>query len=279
MFALPAEELTVFVLVLLAYLAASVVAILQLLPGGRKYQPLLSPFICLAVALEAVLLVLRAAVLKAVPLTGLFESMIVLTLTFGLIYLFLGRAIRQVWFGSVMTWVILAMILMAAAVAEPALEPVAVVTTPWAIAHGISMVLASASITFATASAFLYLLGRRKLKQKKVLQVLGRMPNIEKLERMNLFGIRAGFVLLTIGFISGLGLVSMLGTGIAAWLSDVKVISIITAWVLLGAILVSNRLLKLEGRIRGYITIVAFAVLMFAILGVAILGTTQHRFS
>ena len=171
------------------------------------------------------------------------------------------------------------MILMGGIVAEPATEPDAVAATPWAIAHGMTMILGGASIMFATASALLYLLGCHKLKRKKVLEVLGRVPNIEKLEQMTLFGMRAGFVLITIGLISGLGLVSLLGTGILEWLADGKVICIIAAWVLLGIVLVSDRLLFLKGKLRAYITIAVFVLVLLAILGVTMLGATQHDFS
>ncbi len=292
MLGLPMPEIIVFLSAVLIHLVAAIVGILQLLAGGRKYKRFLSPLVSVAVALEVVILIFRAVALKAIPLTGLFESMIVLTIVFGLIYLFFSIAIGQVWFGSVMAWVILTMIVMAGIVAKPAAEPDAIAATPWAIAHGIAMILGGASITFATASAFLSLLGSRKLKRKEVMQVLGKVPNIEKLERMNLLGVKAGFVLLTIGLISGLGLASMLGTGPTksgmiqsrsstwvAWLADGKVVSIIVAWILLGIILVSNRMLLLKGKMRAYLTVVAFVLVLFAILGVTILGATQHDFT
>ena len=122
MLSLPIPELIIFTFVLALYLAATIVGILQLRDGGEKYKRLLLPLVCLAVTLEAVLLIFRAVAIKAVPLTGIFESMIVLTIVFGLIYLFVSIAIQQVWFGSVMVWVILGLIILAAIVAEPASE-------------------------------------------------------------------------------------------------------------------------------------------------------------
>jgi ABC-type uncharacterized transport system permease subunit len=140
------------------------------------------------------------------------------------------------------------------------------------------MILGGASTVFATASSFLYLLGSNRLKSKKVMLVLGRVPNIEKLEQMILFGIRASFVLITTGLIIGMGLVSVVGTGIVRWLTDLKVICIIAAWVLLGIILLLNRLLLLKGKVRAHMTIAVFVFMLFAILVATILGTT-HDFS
>jgi ABC-type uncharacterized transport system permease subunit len=273
---MPIPEVAIFVLVVVVYLAAAIVGIVQLLAGGEKYNRFLLPLVLLAVTLETVILILRAIAIETVPLTGLFESMIVLTIVFGLIYVFFSVAIKQVWFGSVMAWVILAMILMGGIVAEPAAEPAVVAATPWAIAHGMTMILGGASIMFATASALLHLLGCQKLKRKKVLEVLGRVPNIERLEQMTLSGMRAGFLLITIGLISGLGLVSLLGTGIAEWLADGKVICISAAWVLLGIVLASNHLFLLKSKLRAYLVIVVFVLVLFAILGVTIVGATHQ---
>jgi len=276
-------EMVIFVFVVVIYLAAAILGILQLLTDADKYKRFLLPLVSLAVSLEAVILIFRAVSIKAVPLTGLFESMIVLTIVFGLIYLFFSIAIQQVWFGSVMVWVIFAMILMAGAAAEPASEPHAAAATPWAIAHGIAMILGGASIAFATASAFLYLFGRRRLKQKKVMQVLGRVPNIEKLERMNLFGIRVGFVLITIGLISGIGLATVKSTtlGISAldWLTDAKIILIGAVWVLLAAILTLRRMAALKGKMTAYMTTAAFFLILFALVGATLFFGTKHNFT
>ena len=280
---LPISELIVFICIVAVYLAAAVVGVLQLSAAREKCRHLLTPLVSLAVVLEAVMLIFRAVAIKAVPLTGLFESMIVLTIVFALTYLFFSIVIRQVWFGSVMVWIILAMILMAGIVAKPASEPFAVAATPWAIAHGVAMILGGASIAFATASAFLYLLGRRKLKQKKVMQVLGKVPNFEKLERLNLFGIKACFVLITFGLASGVGLAAVKSAALEIsfldWLTDAKIVLIAAAWLLLAIILLLQYIIPLRGKVMAYITMVAFFMILFAIAGVAVFCGTKHNFT
>jgi len=195
MFNLPFPEMAVFILVVVICFAAAVVGILQLLSQGEKLRRSLLALVSLAVTLEAVILIFRAIAIKAVPLTGLFESMIVLTIVFGLTYLFLSIAIHRVWFASVMVWVLLLLVLMAGVVAKPASQAHEAASTPWAIAHAIAMILGGASAMLATASAVLYLFAERKLKQKNLLHVLDKVPNIEKLEHMNLLGLKSCFVL------------------------------------------------------------------------------------
>jgi ABC-type transport system involved in cytochrome c biogenesis permease subunit len=279
MFDLPAVEAIVLALAMFAYAAAGVIAVLQLLRKNRQYGSLLLPLIAAAIVLEVLLLVLRGASIRAVPLTGLFDSLIVLALVFGVLYLFLRSTVEQVWFGSVMVWVILGIVLMAALVARPASRPRDVAATPWAVAHGSAMILATAAVVFAAANSALYLLGSYRLKHKGIMQVLGRIPNMETLTRMNRIGVRVGFVLLTLGVISGLGLASLVGPGIARWLADGKVICIIGAWGLLGAILVLGRFNLLKVKARAYVTILALGLLLVAIIGVTVAGATQHKFS
>jgi ABC-type transport system involved in cytochrome c biogenesis permease subunit len=279
MFDLSVPEVIVLLLVVAVHAAAAAVAALQLVTSGQRYGVFLVPLVLAAVVLDAVMLGLRAVSIEAVPLTGLFESLLVLALVFGVLYLLLRHAIDQVWFGSVMVWVIFGMILMAALVAKPASRPEAVAATPWALAHATAMILASASIMFAAASSVLYLLGSHRLKQKKIVLVLGRIPNMETLARMNWAGVRVGFVLLMLGVISGLFLAVLHGPGIAPWLMDVKVICIVLAWGLLGAILLLDRLRLLKAKTRAYATLVVFGLILVAIVGVTVVGATQHRFS
>ncbi len=282
MLELPMPEMVIFVSVGILCLAAAIIGIVQLQSGGEKYRHLLLPIVSLVICLEAVILIFRAIAIQAIPLTGLFESMIVLTIVFGLIFLFFSIAIQQVWFGSVMVWVILTMILLTGTVAKPASEPHAVAATPWAIAHGTAMILSGASTMFAMACACLYLLGRGNLKRKKVMQVLGRVPNIEKLERMNLFGLQVCFVLMTFGLVSGIGMaaVSSARLEISAfeWLTDAKIVLITAVWVLLGVILALRRMFTVKGKTIVYMTTIAFVLILFALVGTTVFCGTRHNF-
>ncbi len=282
MFDLPLPEMAVFILVVVICFAAAVVGFLQLLRRGEKLRRSLFALVSLAVTLEAVILIFRAIAIKAVPLTGLFESMIVLTIVFGLIFLFFNIAIHKVWFASVMVWVMLLLVLMAGIVAEPASQAHAAASTPWAIAHAIAMILGGASAMLATASAILYLFAERKLKQKNLLHVLGKVPNIEKLERMNLLGLKSCFVLMTFGLASGIGLAATsasLNMTAIDWLTDSKIVLINIVWLLLGTIIVLLKTVKLKKKTIAHVTLVAFALILFAVVGTSVFCGTGHDFA
>jgi ABC-type transport system involved in cytochrome c biogenesis permease subunit len=279
MFDLSVPEVVALLLVVMIHATGGVVAALQLIASGKRYEAVLVRLVLAAAVMDAVMLGLRAASIGEVPLTGLFESLLLLALVLGVLYLLLKSTLDQVWFSSVMVWVILGMILAAARVARPAARPEAVAATPWALAHATAMILASASIMFAAASSVLYLLGSHRLKRKKIVLVLGRIPNMETLAHMNRMAIGIGFLLLLLGVASGLCLTVLRGPGIVPWLMDVKVICIILAWGLLGAILLLDQLHLLKVKVRAYATLVVFGLLVVAIVGVTVAGATQHRFS
>jgi ABC-type uncharacterized transport system permease subunit len=279
MFDLSLPEAILFVLVVATHSASGVVASLQLLAKHRERRSLLVPVTLAAVVSDATFLVWRGIAIKGFPLTGLFEFLVALALVFGVLYLLLHVVVDQVWFGSIFAWATLGMVVLAGFVARPASRPQTVATTPWATGHASMMILAAAAVVFATANSVLYLLGSHRLKHKEVIRVLGRIPNMETLGMMNRVSLRVGFALLTVGVLSGLGLVSSLGTGVVAWLTDGKVVCIIAAWTLLAAILVLDQLSLLRERVRAYVTIVAFALVLLGILGVTVAGVTQHQFS
>lgn len=282
MFDLPFPEMVVFILVVAVCFAAAVVGVLQLLRQSEKLRRSLFALVSLAVTLEAVILIFRAIEIKAVPLTGLFESMVVLTIVFGLICLFLSIAIHRVWFASIMVWVMLLLVIMSGIVAEPASQANAAASTPWAIAHAIAMILSGASAMFATASAVLYLIAERKLKQKNLLYILGKVPNIEKLEHMNLLGLKSCFVLMTFGLASGIGLAATsasLNRTAIDWLTDAKIVLIAVVWLLLGTIMVLWKTVNLKKKTIAHVTLVAFALILFAVVGTSVFCGTGHDFA
>jgi ABC-type transport system involved in cytochrome c biogenesis permease subunit len=242
---IPLPETVIFMLVLAVYLVAGGAAIYQLTSSGRPLPGLLRALVAVAVLLEIVLLLLRGLATGSLPLSGLFDSMIVLTVLLGVLYLWAAGGSQGVWFGSVYVWLLAGMIFLAAAVAEPAQEPHEAAETPWAAAHAMAMIVGGVSVAFAAVTALLYLMCRRRLKNHMLGQVLGKMPNVEKLEFMSLAGSRIALVFVTLGLASGLVLAwlqyRLVGIGLLEWFADGKVLSAIACWALLAGALIGGR--------------------------------------
>jgi ABC-type uncharacterized transport system permease subunit len=283
MLELPLIEKIIYISVVSIFAIGSVVGFLHLSPGGGRYRRLLALLIAFGLCLELVMLVLRGVALKTVPLTGLFETMMVLTLVLGVTYLFLSMMIKQVWFGSVMAWLIFLLSVLSGIVAKPASQLQPEARTPWVIFHALSMTMSGTFIVFAGAMAVLFLLCRRRLKRKQIAKVLGRMPNIERLERLNILGLRWSFVLMTFGLVSGIGVAIVRSDSLAInseeWLSDSKIIIVAVAWLIIGAILLLKDFTAIKAKAVAQMTLIAVFMTLFAIVGSTVFCGSAHDFS
>lgn len=275
MLQLPSTELVIFLLAIGFGCAAAIVGFLQLRAQSHTFYPYLTHLVCTSVLLQAVFLVFRAAELKAVPLTSLFESLLVLSLVVGLTYILFGLFFQQVWFGSVMSWILLALLILAAGVAEPAEPADAIETRPLAIAHGLAMALGAAMILLASAAAYLFLLGQRRLKKKEFDKVLGRVPNLQRLQKTHLLALRAAFVLLGLGVFSGIGMAALPSVRetipFRQWLSDLRILGAAALWLTVALTLVAIRWRLVKMKTTAYLTLGILLLLIMGIISRAML--------
>jgi len=259
---------------------SSGLAFVQIAKEDVRFRHLLMAFVSLQIILGAILLIFRSRAIQAFPMTDIFGSMLVLMVFIGIAFLFLSAFMQQVWFSSVMVWVLSLLALLLALVARPAATPQEVARTPWVIAHALSMSLSGAMIVFAGAMSILFLWSRSCLKKNQFVKLFGTMPTIEKLQALNLLGLRLGFVAMTFGFVSGIGLVIVssleLGMTPADWLTDSKIVLIAVSWILLLCILLLRRLLAFSGKIVAQATLLVCFLILFAFIGSEIFCKSGH---
>ncbi len=273
---LPIQEMVVFLMAAGLVIAAAVIAVIQLRSKKETATRLMMGLACVAVCLDCVILIFRAVSMKAIPLTGLFESMLVLIIVLGLFYVLISQGMMQIWFSAVMIWSMLGLTLLAALVAEPAARAKMPVT-PWMVFHAISMLLSSCAMIFSTATASLYLMTDHMLKHKKVMSVLGRVPNIGWLRQAHKRGLITCLFGMTLGLISGIGLAVAMDW--INWVSDPKIVLIAATWCLLVLILSWHSFAGLSDRALAYTTIVMLFFVIFAVVGVSIFCRTRHVFT
>jgi len=281
---LPVPELVLFLSAGVLCAGAALIGYVQLRPRGLSYPRLLMPFlICLATCLEVIILVLRAVEAQAVPLTGLFESMLVLVIVFNLLYILLSIAVTQIWFSSVMVWMIFGLALLTGMVAEPATASAKVEVTPWVVFHSVAMVISTAFITFSMVAGSLFLVTSNRLKHKKVTKVLGRVPSIHWLQASLLLGVKGCFVTLSVGLASGIGLITMKAAApdmdLQDWFVDPKMVVVACAWLLIAFIWVLHALGMVKEKALAYSSLLAFFLMIFALVGVPLFCGTQHSFT
>jgi len=283
MFELLPVEKCLFLGILMLSVISSVLAHVQIVRAETRFRRLLTAFVSLQITLGAVLLILRAVAIKAFPVTGVFESMLVLMVFIGITFLFLSAFMHQIWLLSIMAWVLLVINILAAFVAKPASVLVEAARTPWVIVHAISMLLAAAMIVFASAMGVLFLWSRKRLKSSRFTTLFGKMPTIERLEQLNLLGLHLSFVMMTFGLVSGIGLIAVksIGLGITPfdWLTDSKIVLIAVAWVALLCALVLKYLLRLSGKAIAQVSLFICFLILFAFIGSKMFCKSDHDFS
>jgi ABC-type uncharacterized transport system permease subunit len=282
MFDLLPMERNVFLGILVLSAVSSVLAHVQIVKNDVKFRRLLMAFTSVQITLGAVLLILRAVAIKAFPITGVFESMLILMVFIGITFLFLSAFMQQVWFLSVMAWVLLVITLLGAAVARPASVLQEAARTPWVVAHALSMSLSGAMVVFAGAMSILFLRSQKCLKSSQFLTLFGKMPTIEKLESLNLLGLRLSLVAMTFGLVSGVGLVAVksaeLGMTPGVWLTDSKIVLVAVAWILLLCTLILKHVLGFSGKAVAHATLLICFLILFAFIGSKIFCKSRHDF-
>ena len=280
-------EFVLFSLAMLMYLYSAGLGVRQLRNSGEKWgvllpipMPLLIGF---GVLLQCGVMAVRAREIGAVPLTSLFDSLMVLTIVFGGTFLVLSVFVRQVWFSSVMCWIMLLMMVLAGVVAEPAVKLQGEAAGPWVGVHAVLMVLFGVSIAFAGGVAFLFLVCRWNLKRKQLLKVIGKIPNVEVLGRANGIMLVVCFVLMTLGVASGIGLALFKSESLkmtaSDWVFDAKMILMVVTWAAFGGILLLKRIVVLSSKSIAIVTVLLFLLVLLGLIGVSGYSDTAHDFT
>ncbi|MDA3938955.1 MAG: cytochrome c biogenesis protein CcsA [Spirochaetia bacterium] len=120
----------------------------------------------------------------------------------------------------------------------------------------------------------LYLLGR--FKRKKFDDLFFELPPLVVLEKLNISALLAGFVLLSIGLITGTRLAYLIWKGVP--FSDPKIFLSIVLWFVYLLNILSIKTFKLKGRMISYCSIVGFILIIVILMIESFTNTTIHKF-
>ena len=135
----------------------------------------------------------------------------------------------------------------------------------WLPIHVTAAFLGHAIFVVACSASLVYLVQEKHLKQKKASSFLRRLPSLETLDHLNYRSLAWGFLLLTLGLLSG-----AVWAGYAwghFWIWEPRLILSVLTWILY-ALLLHYRSAGWRGRRAATLTIVCFAVLVISFVGV-----------
>jgi len=147
--------------------------------------------------------------------------------------------------------------------------------TWWLMLHVTLSVLGLALLALAFFAAALYLLQFRELKSKRFGQIFQLFPPLERLDRLNLVALAAGFPILTIGVLLALGYAVRFAGGLEV--AKAQAVWGLFTWVVLGWAVWVRHVRHWGGRRAAFASIAGFAavLLVYLALKLAIPGTAR----
>ena len=170
----------------------------------------------------------------------------------------------------------LALLIMIAAVHLPSAPAAdkALFNNFWLVSHIATIFLGEAALALAGGIGILFLLQEHGIKTKSRGFFYRRLPSLELLDAAGYGGIATGFVLLTVGLVTGFAYAYAVWGRF--WRADPKEIWSLITWLLYAALLHQRLTVGWRGRKSAVMAIVGFAALLFTFLGVNFLLKGHH---
>jgi cytochrome c-type biogenesis protein CcsB len=149
--------------------------------------------------------------------------------------------------------------------------------SPWLPVHVTLAFLGNAAFGLACLVSFVYLWQERQLKSHTVGRFLRRLPPLETLDDINFRFLTWGFILLTLGILSGV-LWAELSFG-RLWSWEPRTIWTTIIWIIYAVLLHGRVTVGWGGRRAATLTIVGFGVLFVSFIGVNMLAPGRHAVS
>jgi cytochrome c-type biogenesis protein CcsB len=144
----------------------------------------------------------------------------------------------------------------------------------WLVAHVGLIFIGEASLALACGLGMLYLIQERAIKSKRPGFFFRRLPSLELLDSAGQTCILAGFVMMTMGLVTGLVYARVVWGKFWSW--DPKEVWSGITW-LLYAVLIHGRLaVGWRGKRAAVLAIIGFLTVLFTFLGVNLFMTGHH---
>jgi ABC-type transport system involved in cytochrome c biogenesis permease subunit len=139
----------------------------------------------------------------------------------------------------------------------------------WPHAHVLLSSAGLALLGFAGLAGVMFLLEHARLKSKKSLDRRFPLPSLEALDRVNAVSLAVGFLLLTLGVVTGMmWLQTTKGT---PWTGTTHEVWSLVAWVVYAALVYARFAAKQSARQSAISAVGGFAFLLFAVVGLELI--------
>jgi len=149
-----------------------------------------------------------------------------------------------------------------------------ILNSMWIVFHVIVILIGEASFALACGLGILYLMQEHAIKTKSHGFLFRRLPSLDLLDSAGYACLIAGFIMLSLGLISGLVYAKSVWGRFWGW--DPKEVWSAITWLFYAALLHERLTVGWRGRKSAVMAIIGFAVLLFTFLGVNFLLEGHH---
>jgi len=265
-----------FQLALFAYLIATAGFLFFIIKKNKKVGSWSHRTLIVGFALNSIYLVLAYYRLGAVPALDFKAALSFFSWTIIAAYLIFQLKFRITVLGSfVVPFSTFLMILSSTMpISTTTVNPI--FKTVWLPLHVATSLLGDAIFAIACIAGIMYLIQERQIKTKRLGAFYTRLPSLNSLDSINYYAIRYGFLLLTIGMITG-SIVAQGAHG-SYWLWDPKEVWSLITWLCYAILLHQRMVIGWRGRRSALMSIGCFFVLIFTFVGVNFLMEGYHSF-
>ena len=230
-------------------------------------------FVC-----HTVLLGLLIAAFGHIPAFSLSQVLLISGWALVGVFLALHRKLNLKFFGIYAAPMALLVVLAALLLPEPRGTQIAdldnMAGNIWLIAHVFTIFIGDAALALAGGAGVFYLIQERAIKHKKRGFFYKRLPPLEMLDSAGYACLVLGFIMLTLGLITGIVYAGLVWGRLWAW--DPKEVWSGITWLVYAALLHERLVVGWRGRRAAIMAIVGLGVLLFTFLGVNFLLDGHH---
>ncbi|MCM8800858.1 MAG: c-type cytochrome biogenesis protein CcsB [Candidatus Omnitrophica bacterium] len=210
-------------------------------------------------------LILRTIILEILPISNLYESLILFSWLIMLIKILILDRKKFQFSGFFVFPVVLFLIFFASNLDSDIKPPLPMLKSHWLGIHGLLCFLSYSLFTISFIFAILYLLQERELKYKRIGIFFFQLPSLELLDRISYKTILFGFLFLTLGIFSG----SIWAKEVWGnyWRQDPKLILSLIMWLFYLFYLCTRLFLGWQAEERAYLSLGGFLITLFTYLG------------
>ena len=146
----------------------------------------------------------------------------------------------------------------------------------WLTIHLGTVFIGYGFLGLAFTAGVMYLMQEHRIKTKNTRGLFHRLPSLNALDTLNYHGLTMGFLMITLGLLSG-AVYAQLTLG-AYWRWDPKEVWAVITWLIYAAMIHQRLTVGWRGRRAAFMSIIGFSVLCFTFLGVDYLLPSYHSF-